>query len=70
MAEQKKDSSPTEVRDIGDGTAWDTGRGASIGHGTHSENDVRNADAETPGVKTRDADEDPDAPSSDVNRDE
>jgi hypothetical protein len=40
-------------RVVGDGTAWDSGRNASIAHGTHSENDVRGADAETPGVKTR-----------------
>jgi hypothetical protein len=40
-------------RVVGDGTAWDSGRDASIAHGTRSENDVRAADAETPGVKTR-----------------
>lgn len=40
-------------RVVGDGTAWDSGRGASIAHGTSGENDVRAADAETPGLKTR-----------------
>jgi hypothetical protein len=44
------------VRNLGDDTAWDSGRGGSIGHGTHSENDVRSADAGTPGVKTRSSD--------------
>ena len=38
------------VRNIGDDTAWDSGRGASIGHGTHSETDGRTGDAETPGL--------------------
>ena len=65
---QNKDERDFNVRNVGDDTAWDSGRGASIGHGTHSENDVRSADAETPGVKTKKAD--PDDPSSGVNRDE
>lgn len=64
----KDEQQEAEVRNMGDGTSWDSGRESSIGHGTHSENDVRGADAETPGVKTKDAD--PDAPQSDVNRDE
>ena len=37
----------------GDETAWDAGRESSIGHGTHAENDVYAADAETPGVRTK-----------------
>jgi hypothetical protein len=40
------------VRNLGDGSDWDHGREASIGHGTHSETDMRSADAETPGVQT------------------
>lgn len=53
----KDDEEHFNVRNIGDGTAWDSGRGASIGHGTHSESDRRSADAETPGVNTRPQDE-------------
>ena len=34
----------------GDGTAWDTGRNSSITNGTRLENDLREADAESPGV--------------------
>jgi hypothetical protein len=41
------------VRNLGDGTDWDNGGGASIGDA----NDARIADTETPGVKTRKADE-------------
>ncbi len=41
------------VRNIGDGSEWDNGRSASIGHGTHSVSDTRSGNAETPGVKTR-----------------
>jgi hypothetical protein len=66
MADQQRDTTPEEqqpggnrerepftVRNIGDETAWDSGREASIGHGTHTETGARAADAETPGVKTR-----------------
>jgi hypothetical protein len=34
----------------GDGSAWDSGRSSSAGRGTHNENDLREADAEAPGV--------------------
>jgi len=68
MADHQKKNDDLNVRNIGDGSAWDTGREASIGHGTHSISDTRSADAETPGVQTRDAD--PDEPDSGVNRDE
>jgi hypothetical protein len=34
----------------GDGTAWDTGRGSSITQGSRVEKDLREADAESPGV--------------------
>jgi hypothetical protein len=65
---ENKDEPDFNVRNLGDDTAWDSGRGASIGHGTNAVPRARAADAETPGVKTRDAD--PDEPSSDINRDE
>ena len=41
------------VRNIGDGTSWDTGREASVSRGTGVETETRSADAETPGIKTR-----------------
>lgn len=34
----------------GDGTAWDTGRTSSITGGSRIEKDLREADAESPGV--------------------
>jgi hypothetical protein len=43
------------VRMMGDNTAWDSGRDASITDGTAVETDTRAADAEAPGVKTRPA---------------
>ena len=48
--DEGKDSN---YRVVGDGTAWDSGREASIAHGARAGNDVRAADAEAPGVKTR-----------------
>jgi hypothetical protein len=48
----KDEGKEFNVRNIGDGSEWDSGRGASIGHGTHSISDTRSADAETPGVET------------------
>ena len=42
-------------RNMGDGTSWDTGRNASVTDGTRGETETRAADAETPGVETRDA---------------
>ena len=50
---ENKDEKDFNVRNIGDATAWDSGRESSIGHGTHSVSDTRSADAETPGVKTK-----------------
>lgn len=52
-----KDEEDVNVRMTGDRTAWDSGRGASIAEGTHAESDTRAADAETPGVPTKPADE-------------
>jgi hypothetical protein len=49
----KDDEEHFNVRNIGDDTAWDSGRGASIGHGTHSVTDTPSAAAEAPGVNTR-----------------
>jgi hypothetical protein len=37
---------------MGDGTVWDTGRGAAITGGTRAANEVRAADAEAPVVGT------------------
>ena len=34
----------------GDGTAWDSGRNSSIAEGSRVEKDLREADAESPGV--------------------
>ena len=44
-------------RSTGDGTAWDSGRNASVTDGTRLETETRAADAETPGVPTRSSDE-------------
>ena len=41
------------VRNIGDGTALDLGRGAASTDATRIETETRAADEETPGVKTR-----------------
>jgi hypothetical protein len=51
----KDDGENFNVRVIGDGTAWDSGRETSITEGTGVETDTRAADAEAPGVKTRPA---------------
>jgi hypothetical protein len=40
-------------RTMGDGTAWDSGREASVTRGSAVESETRAADAEAPGVKTR-----------------
>lgn len=50
-----KDEAEDENRMIGEGTAWDSGREASIARGTGVESDTRAADAETPGMTTRPA---------------
>lgn len=52
-ANEDQEDTDFNVRNMGDDTAWDSGRGASITRGTRVENDTRAADAETPGVKTR-----------------
>jgi hypothetical protein len=50
-ANQDKDNKQNvNFTTTGDGTAWDSGRGSSITNGTRLENDVREADAEAPGV--------------------
>jgi hypothetical protein len=49
----KDNARDDNFRTMGDGTDWDNGRGASIGHGTAGANDVRSAEAEAPGVKTK-----------------
>lgn len=49
----KDDSEAFNVRTMGDGTAWDSGREAAITDGTRTESGTRAADAETPGVPTR-----------------
>ena len=41
------------VRNIGDGTAWESGRGAASTDAPRIETETRAADEETPGVKTR-----------------
>lgn len=51
------DEEDVNVRMTGDRTAWDSGRGSSIAEGTHAESDTRAADAETPGVPTKPADD-------------
>lgn len=49
----KDEGKDFNFRTTGDGTAWDTGRDASVTDGTRNETDTRAADASTPGVKTR-----------------
>jgi hypothetical protein len=51
----KDEGKDFNVRMTGDGTAWDSGREASITGGTAVETDTRATDAEAPGVKTRPA---------------
>lgn len=46
----KDDEKDFNVTTTGDDTAWDSGRGSSITNGSRVENDVREADAEAPGV--------------------
>ena len=46
----KDDEKNFNFTTTGDGTAWDTGRNSSITDGTRLENDLREADAESPGV--------------------
>ena len=53
----KDDQRNFNFRTTGDGTSWDSGREASITGGTRVETDTPAADAGTPGVKTRPADE-------------
>lgn len=53
----KDDEKAFNFRTTGDGTAWDSGRDASIADGTRVETDTRAGDAENPGVNTRPADE-------------
>jgi hypothetical protein len=52
-----EDQRDFDVRTMGDGSAWDAGREASITDGTRGETETRAADAETPGVSTRPSDE-------------
>jgi hypothetical protein len=49
----KDEGKDFNFRTTGDGTAWDSGRDASVTDGTRTQTDTRAADAETPGVKTR-----------------
>jgi len=46
----KDDEKNFNFTTTGDGTAWDSGRTSSITEGTRVENDLREADAESPGV--------------------
>ncbi len=46
----KDDQKNFNFTTTGDGTAWDTGRNSSITNGSRVENDLREADAESPGV--------------------
>jgi hypothetical protein len=46
----KDDDQHFNFTTTGDATAWDTGRDSSITNGTRAENDLRQADAESPGV--------------------
>lgn len=55
MAEKDRERKEDDEKDFtftttGDGTAWDTGRTSSITEGSRVENDLREADAESPGV--------------------
>lgn len=53
-----KDGSDTfNVRTMGDETAWDAGREAAITGGTRGGTETRAADAETPGVPARRAED-------------
>jgi hypothetical protein len=51
----KDEGRAANFRTTGDGSAWDSGREASITDGTAVETDIRATDAETPGVKTKPA---------------
>ena len=46
----KDDEKNFNFTTTGDGTAWDTGRNSSITNGIRVENDLREGDAEAPGV--------------------
>lgn len=46
----KDDEKNFNFTTTGDGTSWDNGRNSSITDGTRLENDLREADAESPGV--------------------
>lgn len=46
----KDDEKDFNFTTTGDGTAWDTGRNSSVTDGSRVENDLREADAEAPGV--------------------
>lgn len=46
---EDKDRKP-EFTTTGDGTSWDSGRNSSIAEGSRVEKDLREADAESPGV--------------------
>jgi hypothetical protein len=57
MADRSEDDSRRDERDTdvtftttGDGTGWDSGRTSSVTGGSRLENDLREADAESPGV--------------------
>lgn len=41
----------------GDGTAWDSGRTSSVTEGSRVENDLREGDAEAPGMKRKEEEE-------------
>lgn len=45
----KDDEKDFNFTTTGDGTSWDSGRESSVTRGTRVENDLREADAETPG---------------------
>jgi hypothetical protein len=46
----RKDRTDIDFTTTGDGTAWDTGRTSSITRGSQVETDLREGDAEAPGV--------------------
>jgi hypothetical protein len=52
-----EDQEGFSFRTMGDETAWDAGREASITDGSRIESETRAADAGTPGVKTRKAED-------------
>ena len=54
----KDDQKNGNFTTTGDDTSWDTGRTSSPGRGSHNENDLRQADAESPGVSGPGADPD------------